>query len=97
MQVLLPAHVTGSTFFFSSFFLDKLLGSFLKDDDIIDKDRNEVIALVKEKVKEAYKNVRRWTKNQDIFAKDVLVFPINSLRHWYCLLVVNPQALLRTR
>jgi hypothetical protein len=47
MQILLPAHTNESTFFFSSFFLDKLLGSFLKDDQIIEKDRGEVINLVR--------------------------------------------------
>jgi Ulp1 family protease len=97
LQIQLPTHVTNTTFFFSSFFLDKLIGAFLKDDQIMERDRNEVITHVRERVRETYKNVRRWTKNQDIFAKEVLVFPINSLRHWYCLLVINPHALLKQR
>lgn len=46
------------------------------------------------KVKENYKNVKRWTKKIDIFAKDMLVFPINAFRHWFCIIVNRPSCLL---
>jgi Ulp1 family protease len=38
--------------------------------------------------------VKRWTKKLDIFEKDILVFPINAFKHWFCLLVLNPKYLL---
>jgi Ulp1 family protease len=61
---------------------------------VYEKDQNFLIEQVKEKVKENYKNVKRWTRKIDIFDKDILVFPINAFKHWFCLLVLNPKYLL---
>ena len=38
--------------------------------------------------------MKRWTKKIDIFEKEILVFPINAFRHWYCILVLRPNSLL---
>lgn len=46
---------------------------------------------IKEKVRENYNNVKRWTKNTDIFEKELLIFPINAFSHWFCVLVLNPR------
>jgi hypothetical protein len=37
-----------------------------------------------------YDDVKRWTKDDDIFKKKVLIVPINQSNHWYILLVTNP-------
>ena len=39
------------------------------------------------------KDVRRWTKNTDLFAKDFLIIPINNSDHWSLAIVVNPGQL----
>lgn len=47
-----------------------------------------------QKVAENYKNIKRWTRKVDIFEKEYLIVPINALKHWYCVIVVNPGAIL---
>ena len=60
----------------------------------IDLLKDEACELTKRIVCENYLNVKRWTRKDDIFSKDVLVFPINMFNHWFCVLVNNPGALL---
>lgn len=36
----------------------------------------------------------RWTKNTNIFEKNILVFPINLPMHWISILVVNLPCLV---
>jgi hypothetical protein len=43
-----------------------------------------------------YKDVERWTKDNDIFKKKVLIVPINQSSHWYILLVTNPGYCIQT-
>ena len=38
-----------------------------------------------------YFGVKKWTKQTDIFEKDLLLFPINKNAHWYLIAVVSPQ------
>lgn len=38
--------------------------------------------------------MKRWIKRVDIFSKEYLVVPINAYKHWNCLIVVSPNALL---
>lgn len=49
---------------------------------------------VVKRVGELYPNIKRWTKRVDIFSLSYLAIPINSYKHWNCLIVVNPKALL---
>jgi len=37
-----------------------------------------------------YKRVERWTKNIDLFAKDMVIFPICQDSHWYIIVAVKP-------
>jgi Ulp1 family protease len=53
--------------------------------------------LAQKQVTMNYSQVQRWSKKDDVFRKDVLVFPINMFNHWFCVLVLQPGALLRER
>lgn len=66
----------------------------MKEESIFEKDSSVLVEEIRAKVKENYKNVKRWTKKIDIFEKEFLVFPINAFRHWYCILVLRPNSLL---
>jgi hypothetical protein len=37
-----------------------------------------------------YGKVRKWTKDEDIFKKKLLIIPMHQSSHWYILLVTNP-------
>lgn len=39
---------------------------------------------------ERHKNVARWTKNTDLFKKEMIIFPICRQKHWFTILVLNP-------
>jgi Ulp1 family protease len=52
--------------------------------------------IIRDKVRENYVNVRRWTKRIDIFEKDYIVVPINAFKHWYCLIIVHPGDLINS-
>ena len=43
-----------------------------------------------------YDNVKKWTKNTNIFEKDFVIVPINHEDHWYVVLICYP-ALLKPR
>lgn len=43
---------------------------------------------------QSYKTVERWTKNVDIFAKELLVVPINEGEHWSVIFVLRPGLLV---
>lgn len=53
-----------------------------------------LVEFARERVKENYKNVKRWTKKIDIFGKDILIVPINAFKHWFSVMVLRPQTLL---
>ena len=55
------------------------------------KNLNEKIKL---KAAENYKNIKRWTRKVDIFEKEHLIIPINAFKHWYCIIVVNPEGII---
>jgi hypothetical protein len=40
--------------------------------------------------REAYNEVKKWTKNVDILDKDFLIFPIHELEHWSLIIVCYP-------
>ncbi|KAF4713880.1 hypothetical protein FOZ63_028460 [Perkinsus olseni] len=43
-----------------------------------------------------WERVKNWTKNVDIFAHDLLLFPINEAnQHWWLIAVIRPKALAR--
>jgi sentrin-specific protease 7 len=92
--VFLPLQTDQSTYIFSSFFLEKIIGELVKDEVIYDKDSLWLVEQVRTKVKESYKNVKRWTKKIDIFEKEMLVYPINAFKHWFCILVLRPNSLI---
>jgi Ulp1 family protease len=74
--------------------LEKLISEILKDEMIGEKDMPFLVEFAGERVRDNYKNVKRWTKKIDIFEKKVLVVPINAFKHWFCVLILNPRALL---
>ena len=37
-----------------------------------------------------YENVKRWTKNVDIFEKDFIIIPVNESKHWSLSVIVRP-------
>ena len=39
---------------------------------------------------ERHKNVARWTKNTDLFKKEMIIFPVCQQKHWFTILVINP-------
>ncbi|ORY27761.1 hypothetical protein BCR39DRAFT_218696 [Naematelia encephala] len=45
----------------------------------------------------AYDSVRRWTRNANIFDKELVVVPINESYHWYLAIIYNPKAILKER
>ena len=92
--VFLPSSLDNTCHIFSSFFLEKLIGDLVKDEVIFDKEPGYLSSQVKQRVTKNYKDVKRWTRRIDIFEKDILVFPINAFRHWYCILVLKPALLL---
>lgn len=46
--------------------------------------------LTKECVYGKHNNVARWTKNVDVFKKQLIVFPVCKHQHWFTILVINP-------
>jgi sentrin-specific protease 7 len=90
----LPVERDQKCHIFSSFFLERLIGDYVKEEFVYDKEPAFLVQQVQAKVKENYKNVKRWTKKLDIFEKDMLVFPINAFKHWFCIIVLRPGSLL---
>ena len=37
-----------------------------------------------------YKRVERWTKNVDLFEKDMVIFPICEEAHWLLVIAIKP-------
>lgn len=74
--------------------MEKLISEILKEESIGEKDAPFLVEVARDRVRENYKNVKRWTKRIDIFEKKVLVIPINAFKHWFSVIVLNPQALL---
>jgi Ulp1 family protease len=52
------------------------------------------VGLINNKVKENYKNVKRWTKKISIFERDILILPINAFKHWFCIMILRPRCIL---
>jgi sentrin-specific protease 7 len=75
---------------FSTFFFTKLLANSL---DILEGQTQRDLERLRKKVYENYGNIKRWTKNTDIFEKNLLVFPINAFNHWFCIIVSHPGSL----
>ena len=44
-------------------------------------------------VKKGYQLVQRWTKNVDIFQKEMIIIPINHSTHWSVLFILYPNLL----
>ena len=49
-------------------------------------DRNES----SKTLNEAYEAMKSWTKDVNVFEKDVLVVPVNEKAHWYVVFIINP-------
>ncbi len=47
-----------------------------------------------ERMDETYKRVERWTKNIDLFEKELVVVPINEGEHWSVVFLLQPCLLL---
>ena len=95
--VLLPAPLQPQLYCYSSFFMEKLISEFTRDDFIMDKDAHWLSANVRLRVADNYAKLARWTKREDIFQKELIVIPINAFRHWFCVLVLRPFALLEPK
>lgn len=63
--------------FFNCFFFRKLAD--------LDKDSSRV-----HDGAEAFQNVRKWTKNVDLFAKDFIFIPVNFSLHWSLIIICHP-------
>ena len=50
--------------------------------------------MIKLKAAENFKNVKRWTRKVDVFDKEYLIIPVNACKHWWCVIVVNPGAVI---
>ena len=37
-----------------------------------------------------YEKVQKWTKNVNIFEKNIIYFPVNERFHWYSVIILNP-------
>lgn len=59
-----------------------------------EKEASYLVEFARDRVKENYKNVKRWTKKIDIFGKDILIVPINAFKHWFTVFVLRPHSLL---
>ncbi|KAF4660859.1 hypothetical protein FOZ61_003702 [Perkinsus olseni] len=52
--------------------------------------------LTQKSLQNGWERVKNWTKNVDIFAHDLLLFPINEAnQHWWLIAVIRPKALAR--
>ncbi|KAF4732134.1 hypothetical protein FOZ63_005342, partial [Perkinsus olseni] len=52
--------------------------------------------LAQKSLQKGWERVKNWTKNVDIFAHDLLLFPINEAnQHWWLIAVIRPKALAR--
>lgn len=74
--------------------MEKIIGDFVKEEGIARVDPSELVPNTIKRVRENYKQVKRWAKNTDLFEKDFVVFPINAFSHWFCVIIVNPKNLL---
>lgn len=92
--VFLPPGLEDKCFFFSTFFMEKLIGEYAKEDIIFEREMSFLVGIVNQKVKDNYKNVARWTRKIDIFSRNILVFPINAFKHWFCIIIQRPGCLL---
>lgn len=92
--VFVPPQLEEKYFFFSTFFMEKLIGDYVREEIIIEREMSFLVNAVNQKVRDNYKNVARWTKKIDIFQRDILVFPINAFKHWFCIIVLHPASLL---
>ena len=67
----------------------------LKLDDIMKQkvhvfDTHFYDQLTKNCVNGKHDNVARWTKDVDLFKKQLIVFPVCKHQHWFTILVINP-------
>lgn len=82
--------------FYSSYLVEKLITDYVKEDNVVGKDPAFLNLKVKEKVRENYRGVKRWSRLTDIFEKEIIVIPVNAFQHWFCLLILNPRFLLNS-
>ena len=40
--------------------------------------------------------LRRWTKSEDLFGKQMVFFPICENSHWYCIVAVRPGDIMES-
>ena len=70
---------------FSSHFYSKLSSSPLRKHLKENESEKNVSAEQKR-----YLRVERWTKNVDLFTKDMVIFPICQESHWFLIIAVKP-------
>ena len=88
----LPLEITDTIHIFSTHFFSKLLGPGFATEqlDVLRKDSEKI----RKRVEDNYKSIKRWTKFNDIFNKQIVVFPINAFNHWFSVILRNPNCLL---
>ena len=70
---------------FSSNFYSKLTRSPLRKHLKENKSEKNLSAEQKR-----YLRIECWTKNVDLFTKDVVIFPISQESHWFLIIAVKP-------
>lgn len=76
--------------------MGKLLGDALQGDFTPWKDSEAFLTKIKNKIRDNYSSIKRWTRKIDLFSKEIIVIPINSFRHWNCMIILSPNTLLNT-
>ncbi|KAF4663145.1 hypothetical protein FOL47_005891 [Perkinsus chesapeaki] len=77
------------------FFLD-IFTSVLGQDSVYAFSTFFFTQLAQKELANGWERVKNWTKNVDIFAHDLLIFPINEAnQHWWLIAVIRPRSLIR--
>merc|ERR550519_1619220 len=84
---VLPAEFRNSVHIFSTMFYKRLLQTPKKDAKKVAAFETDPSLSAKEK---QHLRVAGWTKNVDLFSKDVVVIPICENSHWYLVVVIKP-------
>jgi len=69
--------VMAKTYTFSIYFYNRLI-------------MNTSSKMVMSKAEKMHSNVKKWTKNVNIFDKDFIVVPINDCDHWFVIIICYP-------
>ena len=89
---MLSPETASKVHIFNTYLLDKLMNTKrLESADLEDPD---IGRWASRQVEANFESVQKWTRRIDLFEREVLVLPINMFKHWFCIVVTNPAALL---